>query len=450
MVTARQGGWPLFYCFTSNGAPFDANAAYSRFRTYAMLKHGGDWSAATRALGEAGYGSAPRKGASGVTFSLPGTVQQADGAQPKPEKYQFIDSAEFRRKDYRVDWFVDWFLARGQPGVVAGPSKGMKTSTLVDLAVSVATGTPHMGKWNVPRRAKVALVSGESGGYTLQETFLRVLRSRNLTEDACDGWLKWEFCLPTFADLIDTEDFASKLGALGCELVVIDPFYLTLGAVDAKNMFEMGQVLRTVSELLLARHGVTPLIAHHANRLLPIGEPMELQHLAYSGLEQFARQYVFINRRSAYENDGRHELWYRYGGSAGHSGLYAVSIDEGVLGPDTPHRRWDVSVNTQGETRVKDEREKRQERRVASSTAAQVDDEAVMLAIDAECAKFAGATKTRIREASGLTQPRANAAVERLQEAGVIERVTFKKTGGRGAEQEVEGYKRADGSINYG
>lgn len=84
---------------------------------------------------------------------------------------------------------------------MAGPSKGMKTSTLVDLAVSVATGTPHMGKWNVPRRAKVALVSGESGGYTLQETFMRVLRSRGLPEDACDGWLKWEFSLPTFADL---------------------------------------------------------------------------------------------------------------------------------------------------------------------------------------------------------------------------------------------------------
>ena len=203
-----------------------------------------------------------------------------------PSRFKFIDAEEFRRTDYRVDWFVDWFLARGQPAVVAGPSKGMKTSILVDLAVSIATATPHLGKWPVSRPARVAVVSGESGGAALQETFFRVLRAKGLGDGACDGWLKWEFTLPTFADRIDTADFADQLGALDCELVLIDPFYLTLGDIDAKNMFEMGRALRAVCEQLLAKHGVTPVIAHHANRQMPVGEPMELTHLAYAGLEQ--------------------------------------------------------------------------------------------------------------------------------------------------------------------
>lgn len=449
MVVAKDGGHPLFYCFSSNAAPFEAGQSYSRFRTYTLLRHRGDFAASARALGERGYGApkqrvgtiGPQAGSQPPTSSAELTGQ---GQKVEECKYRFIDSEEFRKADYRVDWFIDWFLARGQPGVVAGPSKGMKTSTLVDLAVSVATGTQHLNKWKVNKRARVAVVSGESGGYTLQETFQRILRARGLPEDACDGWLKWEFSLPVFADMVDTSTFAAKLGELGCELVIIDPFYLTLGEIDAKNMFEMGRALRAVSELLLARHGVTPLIAHHANRLLPIGEPMELQHLAYSGLEQFARQYVFLNRREAYKNDGTHSLWYRYGGSAGHSGLYAVTIDEGVLGPLTPQRHWQVEVATPSEVRQHDYRIERQQARELANTKERVDEETVLMAIDAECRTAAGATEKRIRELAAMGQSRVKTILSALVEAGVIENVRFTKSTGNGSPRLVDGYKRTD------
>src|SRR5690606_2161619 len=39
-----------FYCFTSNGHPFEENRAYKPFSVFAMLEHGGDFSAAARAL----------------------------------------------------------------------------------------------------------------------------------------------------------------------------------------------------------------------------------------------------------------------------------------------------------------------------------------------------------------------------------------------------------------
>src|SRR4051812_16710172 len=81
---------------------------------------------------------------------------------PPAARFELLDSAEFATGNYQPEWLVEGVLVRGQPAVVAGPSKCMKTSALVDLAVSLATGTPFLGRFDVPRPERVALVSGES------------------------------------------------------------------------------------------------------------------------------------------------------------------------------------------------------------------------------------------------------------------------------------------------
>jgi hypothetical protein len=51
-----RSGNDLFYVFSVNAPPFESLVSYSRFATYALLQHRGDFVAATRALGLAGYG----------------------------------------------------------------------------------------------------------------------------------------------------------------------------------------------------------------------------------------------------------------------------------------------------------------------------------------------------------------------------------------------------------
>lgn len=51
----------LLYVFTTNAAPFQNEKCYSRFSAYALLNHGGDYKAATKALVEKGYGTPPGK-----------------------------------------------------------------------------------------------------------------------------------------------------------------------------------------------------------------------------------------------------------------------------------------------------------------------------------------------------------------------------------------------------
>ena len=60
---------------------------------------------------------------------------------------------------------------------------------MCDLAVSLATGTPFLGHFEVCRPAKVALFSGESGEWTLMKTFERVCRARGVDFAATAGRL---------------------------------------------------------------------------------------------------------------------------------------------------------------------------------------------------------------------------------------------------------------------
>jgi putative DNA primase/helicase len=54
-----EEGADLLYVFSSNAAPFEEQASYSKFAAYALLEHGGDFRAAARALRAQGYGAGP-------------------------------------------------------------------------------------------------------------------------------------------------------------------------------------------------------------------------------------------------------------------------------------------------------------------------------------------------------------------------------------------------------
>jgi len=55
-ATTNHAGMDLFYNFSTNGHPFEAETGYTKFAAYTFLNHGGDFSAAAADLAEKGYG----------------------------------------------------------------------------------------------------------------------------------------------------------------------------------------------------------------------------------------------------------------------------------------------------------------------------------------------------------------------------------------------------------
>jgi hypothetical protein len=265
---------------------------------------------------------------------------------PSDFKLNLLTSEEFLATDFRQHFLVKRLLVEGQCCILGGPKKVLKTSLLVDLALSLGTGTPFLSNpdFSVPDKVNVMLLSGESGGFTLKETAKRIALARG--QLPCSASIFWGFELPQLSEASHIEELAAEIRLRSIKVVIVDPAYLCLLSTGANsnvsaNVFAMGLILKGISEMG-RQTGCTIIIAHHtrkADRQSPFAIP-DLEDLSGSGFAEWARQWILLNRREAYQSNGRHALWITVGGSAGHSGTYTLDVDEGVMTDDFQGRTW--------------------------------------------------------------------------------------------------------------
>lgn len=359
--------------------------------------------------------------------------ERAEEVRPDDGVYTptFIDSAEFAAANYRRDWLVENILVAGEPAIVGGPKKSLKTSVIVDLALSLAFGvlTRFLGRFEVPRRGRVAVISGESGEATLQEIARRACASKHVT--LRDAGIIWGFDLPRLAVREDVEMLVAALGDREVEVLILDPLYLCLlsGAPDlqAANLYHIGPLLRSICDAC-RKAGITPVLVHHTRKMggAPKGyPPPELDDLAFAGVAEFARQWILLGRRAEYDPEsGCHQLWLSVGGSAGQSGRWGLDVHEGRLRTDFGGRVWEPSVRSLEQIAL--------QQRVAQADAA--DSRAIVVeerrrdrVLDALARRPSGETVNGIAQAAHLSNQHARIAVDQLTEMGRIEAATITK-----------------------
>ena len=258
-----------------------------------------------------------------------------------------ISSAEFAKLDCTVKYLIEGVLVEAQPMVIGALSKSMKTSLMLDAAVSLATGTKFLDRFQC-MKTPVMVYSGESGRGVLQATTKSICKAKGIKLSQVD--VRWGFQVPLIGEERQVQILRREMQQHGTKVLFIDPTYLALASEGmsehAGNVFHFGRLLKGISETC-QELGVTLVLLHHFRKTGEVDplEPCKLERLAQAGFAEWSRQWILLERLVRYADDGKHELVLRTGGSAGHSGLYYLKIDEGK----PKGNRWLTTVLPFGE-----------------------------------------------------------------------------------------------------
>jgi hypothetical protein len=163
----------------------------------------------------------------------------------------FEDMAEFAAStETTADWLVRDIIPRGANGIIGGDPKASKSFSALDIAMSIACGVPWMG-FEVPRRAKVAVVSREDSAGLTQRRIKKLFAGRAEYLSLPDWALintkrhQADFKVTTPEDM---DALIEQLGRFGAEFVVLDVFR-SLHDQEENSNTDVATVLDKISRI---------------------------------------------------------------------------------------------------------------------------------------------------------------------------------------------------------
>ena len=158
-ATTNFGGSDLLHIFTSS-TDFDPDKSYNKHAAYAVLNHGGDFKAATKALADRGYGK-------------PGAAQDEPG--DTPTRTPVLICLEDVQPE-EVDWTWEGRLARGKYQVLVGDPDLGKTTIALDCAARLSVGGTWPDGTPAPQ-AKTILLNPVSRRFVFVATLMDLVDS---------------------------------------------------------------------------------------------------------------------------------------------------------------------------------------------------------------------------------------------------------------------------------
>lgn len=363
--------------------------------------------------------------------------------EPEPF-FAVVNASELAAGNYKTSYLIPGILAEHQATLLAGLFKTLKTSFGLDMAISLASGEPLLGKFSVPERKRTLVLTAESGLATIKETCLRICCEKEIELSDQKEFFSVTDRVPQLKNSDHIGELEKIIESEEFSVVIADPAYLMIDGADAGNVFSMGEQLGIFAEIA-KRTKSTPILIHHAKKNSNNAteyQPLELADLAWAGFAEFARQWILLSRRERYaEGTGEHRLWMSVGGSAGHNGCWGVDVYEGNSDA-AGGRTWCVTVNDAKEARDAAEQQREEAReakkkRQAERYAKKLRDAFIGVG-------RSGMTKSDAYDKAGLNPASGNMALAVLLGDGTIESCSVKKLNGHTYDGYRLTYKEAE------
>jgi len=174
-----------------------------------------------------------------------GAAQQVD-ALGKP--YEILEAANLESLDPDKRWLIEQLWQYQGAGMIGGAPKGAKTWLALDMALSVASGTPCLDAFAIPCPGPVLVHCAEGGQGYLKQRLDGLCRARGLDL----AKLRFPFYFLTDRVRIDSAEGRSRLRAtvgraMPC-LLLLDPL-VRLHRMDENSAGQVAELLGFLSEL---------------------------------------------------------------------------------------------------------------------------------------------------------------------------------------------------------
>lgn len=160
-------------------------------------------------------------------------------------------------------WLVHGLWSKEGVGILSGLPKSCKSWLSLDLALSVASGTPALGTYAVPQAGPVLLFAAEDPPSTVRSRLegLACTRDLDLAQLPLHVILAASLRLDTLADQARLSEAVARHRPL---LLVLDPF-VRLHRIDENSALEVSGILAYLRGLQ-RQHKVAILVVHHARK----------------------------------------------------------------------------------------------------------------------------------------------------------------------------------------
>jgi hypothetical protein len=252
------------YCFSTN-AGLPAEVGLSKAQVYAHLHHGGDLSAASRALRAAGYGEDVVAALAAWEVDLPTDADPDDVAQARDswvrENLPLLDWHALWEDETQEEWLVEPLLAARRLVALYSAPKVGKSLLMLEIAAGIAAGREVLG--NPARQpVRVLYVDFENDP---RGDIRRRLDDMDYTPDDLGNLCYLTF--PTMASL-DSEPGSQQLAAAvdtyGCQVVVIDTVSRAIKGEENENDTWLSFYRHT--GLKMKQRGVAMIRLDHAGK----------------------------------------------------------------------------------------------------------------------------------------------------------------------------------------
>jgi len=186
---------------------------------------------------------------------------------------------DFLKTPTYLRWLVDEAWVDGSVGFISGRSKSYKTWIALDLALSVVSGEPFLGRYPVRRSGPVLLIQEEDPAAVLQQRLVLIGKSKGMlptVTSATNENIHIEY--PDYPlHIINLQGFnlgvdekvaqvRNLIAQINPVMVILDPFIVLLP--QGVDEFKGGQVSSVLQSVKMWREefGCSVVIVHHWNK----------------------------------------------------------------------------------------------------------------------------------------------------------------------------------------